>query len=619
MLNYIFPFIGLCIMALAVYFAVKNRHSTSRFITFLTLGIFFSTVFMVLPTDWKKDAFSEPSYAIVSSILYGLKTLGGRQDVAQIESLALPFVLKTIYIAINYISFVLAPIMASSLIISFFGDAGERMQYSARFSENCHIFSELNENSLTLAQGIKSSHKKDTVVFCNTKKADEKLAEKAKKLGAVLLYRPCEAMKTDIRHKNYSFYLISDSEDKNINQCIAVIKKHREDDRHRITVYAFAQDETNMNTVEMMDCGNVEIRFVDEIVLFCNHLIDKHPLYETARVLPDGTKLISVTLIGAGRTGIQMLKTAVWYGQLIGHRLKIRVFDNKADEIKNEFFGACPELDSEKYDIDFIETDVNHSGFKNSIIEHAADTTYAVIAMGDDKLNIAAADKLQGILRHINRFEKTAPIFARVRSSMMAENLTSNQYLADRNIELFGSIDMIYSEKTLLNTELEKLALAVHLCYYSVLDKNISDIKYTTALKRFTASVYNRRASLASALHIKPKLYMAQIMREKDLSDAEIAEELAKNEHLRWMAFTRSIGFSSPTFEDMALYVPQTERDIDKMAKLHSCLRDWDELDRMSEEFDRILGNEKGTTNFKNTDRIIVKNLEKIIAKAKTL
>ena len=619
MFNYIFPFIGINIMALAVFLAVKKRHSTSKFITCLTLGIFFSTVFMVLPTDWGKDVFTEPFYAIVSSILYSLKTLGGRQDVSQIERIALPYILKLVYIAVNYISFVAAPIMASSLILSFFGDTGERMQYGVRFSDNCHIFSELNENSLTLAKGIKNSHKKDTVVFCDTKKVDEKLAEKAKKIGAILLHRSAENMKTDLRHKSYSFYLISDDEDKNINRCISVIKKHREDDRHRITVYAFAQNDTNISTVEAMSCGNVGIRFVDEIVLFCNHLIDRHPLYETARPISDGERLISLLLIGAGRTGTQMLKTAVWYGQIIGYKLKIRVLDNKAEDIKKEFFGACPELESEEYDIKFITADVNHTDFTKAISKHAADTTYAVIAMGDDKLNIAAADKLQGVLRRINRFEKTAPIFARVRSSLMAENLNSNQYLADRNIELFGSIDTIYSEKTLLNTELEKLALAVHLQYYGVSDKPTDDDDYIYALNTFMTSAYNRRSSMASALHFKAKLMMVEAMRAKGMTAEDISVALAENEHIRWMAFTRSIGYTNGTDDEMELYIPQTGRDIDKMAKLHCCLRPWDMLDALSDKYNQLMPPKKNNMDFKKIDCTIVDNLDKIMAKAKTL
>ncbi len=621
MFSYIFLFLGVCIMALAVFFAVKNRHSTSRFITCLTLGVFFSTVFMVLPTDWKKDVFTEPFYAIVSSVLYSLKTLGGRQDVAQIESIALPYVLKIVYIAVNYVSFVLAPITASSLIISFFGDAGERMQYAVRFSENCHIFSELNENSLTLAKGIKKSQKKDTVVFCNAKKANPDLAEKAKKLGAVLLYRTCDAMKTGRKHKSYNFYLISDCEDTNINHSIAVITKHNKNTTHRITVYAFAQNDTNIQVVEKMNCGNVGVRFIDEIVLFCNHLLDRFPLYESTVEQEDGRSLISLTLIGAGRTGTQMLKTAVWYGQIIDHDLKIRVYDNKADTIKKEFFGACPELDSTEYDIDFIKADVSHSDFAASIAEHSGDMTYAVIAMGDDELNIAAADKLQGILRKINGFNKTPPIFARVRSSLKSENLSNTQYLKDRNIHLFGSIDTIYSEETLLNTELEKLALAVHLCYYGVLEKNSEDEAFQSAVKSFVGSAYNRRSSMASALHIAPKLYMAEKLKEQEFTDDDILDKLAQCEHLRWMAYTRGIGFSAATTEQMKKYAPLTGKDRDDMSKLHICLHGWDELDGLSDDFNSIMKieNEEDKTDFKDIDRVIMKNLDLILEKAKTL
>ena len=208
MLDYIFPIIALVIIAIAVRFAIKERHDTKEFIAFITLGIFFSTFFMVLPTEWVKEGkvvVSQPLYEIISSLLYSFKTLGGRQDIAQLESIGLSGVLKVIYVVINYISFLLAPILASSLILTFVGDFGEKLKLFFSFTKSRHIFSALNHNSLQLAKGIMSKNKKTTVIFCNTKNVDKSLVGEARKEGFITLYKPCENLRFS-KNKNYEFY-----------------------------------------------------------------------------------------------------------------------------------------------------------------------------------------------------------------------------------------------------------------------------------------------------------------------------------------------------------------------------------------------------------------------------
>ena len=45
----------------------------------------------------------EGTKSILSSLLYSFKALGGRQDIAQLETIALSGILKAIYIYVNYI------------------------------------------------------------------------------------------------------------------------------------------------------------------------------------------------------------------------------------------------------------------------------------------------------------------------------------------------------------------------------------------------------------------------------------------------------------------------------------------------------------------------------------
>ncbi len=255
MYDLIFALIAAVILIISIWFAAKNRNNMSKWISCILLGVFFSTFFMVLPTEWVKEGkiVENPTlYSVLSSLLYSFKALGGRQDIVQLETIGFSGVIKTVYIVVNYIMFALAPVLASSLILSFIGDTGEKIRYFFSFSKKCYVFSEINENALTLAKGVKKAEKRTTIVFCNTKKADKDLINEAKKLGAITLYKSCKDIKLFRKIKEYEYCLISENEDSNIELTESIIDKKNKLKRHKITVNSFAQSGTGVEVMESM-------------------------------------------------------------------------------------------------------------------------------------------------------------------------------------------------------------------------------------------------------------------------------------------------------------------------------------------------------------------------------
>ena len=255
MYDLIFALIAGIILIISIGFAIKNRNNMSSWISCVLLGVFFSTFFMVLPTEWVKEGkvMESPTlYSVLSSLLYSFKALGGRQDIAQLETAQITGLLKTLYIVVNYIMYALAPILASSLILSFIGDTGEKLRYFLSFSKKCYVFSEINENSLTLAKGIKKAEKRVTLIFCNTKKVDKNLLNEAKKLGAITLYKSCKDLILLKRFKEYEFCLVSENEDDNIQVTEDIIARKNRLKKHKVTVNSFAQSGTNIEVMESM-------------------------------------------------------------------------------------------------------------------------------------------------------------------------------------------------------------------------------------------------------------------------------------------------------------------------------------------------------------------------------
>lgn len=621
--------ISLIILTIAIIFAIKNRNNISKWISCVLLGIFFSTFFMVLPTSWikeGKEVVSEPLYAALSALLYSFKTLGGRQDIAQLETIALSGVLKTIYIYINYISFALAPILASSLILSFIGDTGDKMRFGFKHSKKCCIFSEINENSLALAKGIVKNSDNATIVFCNTKKADKDAIARAKKLGAINLYKTCENMKIAKRFKKYEFFAISENEDNNIKTAESIISKHF-DSVKPIIINAFVESGTNVKFLESVlgtkSATNIELRCIDEIAFFCNNLIFTHPLYTT------NSDTISVAIIGCGRTGMRMLKTTYWAGQIDGYNLKIRVYDKKADRCCEEFLKQCPGLKDENV-IDFIKADVDTLDFKEKILnkENSLDATYIVVCMGDDQLNLSVSEELYRMYRRKLSFnnEKLPEIFVRVRSEVKSTPYFENvEFLKERHIHLFGTTESVFSDSTIFNTELENLAFAVHLAYWERLGMKHDSEEYAEVRKNFMTVEYDRRSSMAAALHIPAKLYMCnntikadeniltqeniKIFDESIKKDAALLERLAINEHKRWNAFMLSEGYQAASIDEMLIYAESIGNHKDDLSMLHPCITEWEALDELEKIYNKKYIKNK---NFKYYDKNIVKSIPQI-------
>lgn len=627
---------ALVILIGSIALAVYKRKETGKWIYYLTIGSFIIVFLMVLPTKWTKDGqeiWSPFLYKIVSSIFYSLKSLGGGQNLEQLETISLTGWIKDLYMILGYIIFFMAPIVTSGFILSFIGDSIDRIRYFFTFSKKCHVFSEINESTLAIAMGIYKVPGKKAIVFCNCKNVDKQLIQRAKNIHAITLYTSCSSLKfhSPRQIKEYELNLLSEHEDKNIEACEILISQKEQLKNIKLTINAFVHNITYINILESMIkeinnqfTNSIIIRFINEIGLFCNNLLYQHPLFE----IQNNKKEISALIVGCGALGKEMLKTILWNGQIENLPLKISILDKNADEVKLQILTNYPKLNH--YNIEFIKVDIQTPDFEKEIIQNL-DATFICVATGKDELNISTAENVYQTFRRCG-IMNTPPIYTRVRNKAKTNNMNQHiKYLIDRNIHIFGTIESIYPDCTLFNSELEKLALAVHLCYNDALDVDENDEKYKDALQSFYTSAYNRRSSMAVALHIPVKLYQCGIKLssslkniteeelqniEKILQEQDILDKLARNEHERWNAFMRSEGWRKSSIESMLRYAPIIKSHKDEKAYMHPCIVSWEELDLVQDAYNK-LGLSKKV--FKSSDYMIVSSISKIIKKAQML
>ena len=311
--------------------------------------------------------------------------------------------LYTVYVSIY---FVVAPMLTAAFILSFVKGLYENWRYIRHiWLHKIYVFSELNENSLTLAKDILTTYKnkdedanineddgkkirvKRVIVFANvTQKLEEEKADlvaSAHGLGAICLQKDI----TDVylkrpRKKLYrKLYLISKNENENTTkalQLMAHCKQHYNTDKTHIYVFANSDESgilidsvifnhTNAKTdgnEQTESAFNIKVRRVNEkrnLIWSALRQSEKDlnlelPDTEHARTVSEDApvifrrareqgkeKFIDVLIVGLGQYGTELLKTVCWYCQMPDYRLRIHVFDGHKN-CEEKIRNIAPEL-----------------------------------------------------------------------------------------------------------------------------------------------------------------------------------------------------------------------------------------------------------------------------------
>ncbi len=620
MIDYICFGIGLLLLAGTIYRVYRTKNNFSTCVSNLSIGVLVISMFFLFPTHFKEY---DVGGSIVSAIQSGFYVLSGRQSVKQLYLIELDAVCRVIYLTISYILFAMAPVLLSALVVSQFGDTSDRIRRWLINAKECHIFSELNEQSLALAKSLSEKKEKMVLIFCNTKEAPKALRSQVRNFGGVMLYATADTLRFTKRYAHVRFYQISTSEDQNVQKASALLQWQEallENDNRSVELFAFIGTKSKALIVEDIPHKDVKLRVIDEISLLCNNLFMERPLYTGV----GENKKISVMVVGCGRTGMQMIKTAIWCGQLNNYALEINVFDKNMAQ--RELFAECPELKLPEYNIHFYNSDATCDAFETMVAQYCVDTNYVVLTMKEDDLNIETAIRLRALFLRNDKASISTPVInARVRNDVKLKNISANsEYLTKRQIFTFGSIQELFDIDALVNSRLDKMALMVHLHYYGVLNLEPTHPDYVYAKQQFEIKEYNRNSSMANALHIQYKLFDCGILSAEAfgtyLQDAENLEKMAKLEHKRWNAFTRSLGYRTVSCARVEKYFDVNDKKsyINELAMLHPCLVSWEELDAVSDFINSIYKPNKAfeQKDFQELDRRVVGVIPDIIRKA---
>ncbi|MBQ8529047.1 MAG: hypothetical protein IJ459_04845 [Clostridia bacterium] len=551
-------------------------------------GVFVSAMFMFFPVH---KAVAEASFFGVVRSLF-LSVFNSMQIFAigcefgvVAESMPLcPEWLAPGYNAWVSLLFVVAPVFTFGFVLSLFKNLSAHLKYLAVYFKDVYVLSALNEKSLVLARDIKKSFPKAAIVFTSVFNGEDgglELLRDAAEIGAICMRQDVQSFDFD-RHSAkaaLSFFAISEDETENLKASLELIEKYKE--RVGTRLYVFSTHIECELLLNSSSKGKIKVRRINEVESLIDRVLYERGevIFNTAKPMPDGEKKITAVVIGMGNHGTEMVKALAWFGQMDGYTLKIHAFDK--DPLAGERFTAiAPELMSPKYNGVCVEGEAQYSielhpgfdveawGFAEEISK-LKDTTYVMIALGNDTLNINTAVNLRMYFERMGIHPKIQTI---VYSSQQKRALDGikNYKGQPYDIEFLGDAESSFTCDVILDSELEGAALARHLKWGDE--------------EEFWSYGYNYRSSVASAIHMRARIVCG--IPGADKAEAELSEQeraaIEVLEHRRWNAYMRSEGYVYSGSPD-----PTSRNDLGKM---HNDLVDFSSLDEEEKRKDGSVG-----------------------------
>lgn len=511
-----------------------------------------------------------------------------------------------------------------------------------------YYFSQLNPESLALAKSLLAlPHKllrRPVIVFAGVAK-DDPLVQEATAPGMLCIRKALNDISLNC-HGVREFFLSAQNENENIQMLLALSADSHAQylcDAHVVLFVqtdAYVQVERSVRQ-KLLDGGMTEdhLPVINPVRSYRNlivNMLKAVPLYEPLmdkKPEADGSKTLTVTILGGGAIGMEMLLNTYWMGQLPDCKLTVNVVSRESEQ---SFWGRLDRINPELRHtmtpghkllriwpeeesataapyctVNYMCCDVTSCAFTGLLQADAPDdrllkTDYFLVTLGDDRENIAMAEQL---CRHIGQYHLTQPEMLRTvisyvvydpqMTALLNRQKTCCSYgkKADIYLQAVGALDDVYSAQNILMADEEPLVRQMHATYLA------RDTRKQVHAQRIKDD-YKYWGNRARVAHRKYKLYAMGIRhlsvfdaKEEDYlesvyqadqtgrervqrnapEDKVLFDRLAWLEHRRWNAFTRVYGFRHS--DQYTRYGdPEKDRDSYKHMQLmlHPCLVECD-------------------------------------------
>ena len=429
-----------------------------------------------------------------------------------------------------------------------------------------YYFSELNDASLAMGKSIRANtgHRyfirplliyTDAYVDDEEEKGSELLLE-AKSIGAICVRDDLDHVRKS-RLGSRKFFLIDEDEEGNLQTLVGLTDERNYRFLKKAEIFFFAdsdaylQIESRVRDCLSSDRGLAEKDIPSFIPILgyrnlISNLLTDIPLYAPLigkKRDEQGVVDLTVTILGAGKIGMEMFLSTYWFGQMLDCRLHIRVishqtkeeFWNRVDYINPEIRHTTKKNDpilrinprgdkADVYaDVEYVQCDVLSSGFIQRLLSpeegqsDLRETDYFFVSLGSDKENISVANTVRTYLgrHHIENCSANRAVIAYVvYDSDLTDTLnrtTRYTYYGDKPDILsvaVGNLRDVYSVENVFMTRHSFRADRMHKGYVSMQKQEDRE----KAHKKRMDDDYKYWANLARSLHYGYDIFAAGFM-----------------------------------------------------------------------------------------------------------
>ena len=451
------------------------------------------------------------------------------EDGSQTAPLLKPWVFE-FYSFIGGVLYLAAPLLTLSVVLLLFKNLLARSKYKHTRCEEIHIFSELNDRSLALANSISEKkkdckrRKKPLIIFADILDKNEEehldLVANAKKIGAVFFRQDISTILFNRKNRKTSFYLISDDEAEKIQHMEHIISQYR--DVKNTKLYIFSNEEESKCILDSYpksekESMSLDVIRVNDIRSLIYHNLDENGirLFEHAREYSAKKREIHAVIVGFGKYGKELAKALLWYTQLPGYRLKMTVLDENEDA-EDHFRAMCPEIivgepyqkeNDMRYEIHFECCKAGTESFYQ-ILSKLSPITHVFVSLGEDRLNLSVSLGTRSRLAKLRQYPDVETVIydsslkKHVGIDWKKEPSRSEKppYEELCNIHIIGDLESFYSYETLVDSDLlDRDGFAVHCRYCGAKTEEAKE----KAKKTYYMDDYGFFSSVAKALHAR--------------------------------------------------------------------------------------------------------------------
>ena len=429
-----------------------------------------------------------------------------------------------------------------------------------------YYFSELNEASLAMGKSIRAHtgyrhFTRPMIIYTDAYVDDEEekgseLLLEAKSIGAICI-RDDLAHVCKSRLGSRKFFLIDEEEEGNLQALVSLADDRNYRFLKKAEIFFFADSDAYLQVESRVrDSLSSDRGFTEKDIpafipvlgyrnLISNLLTDI-PLYDPLigkQRDKDGVVDLTVSILGAGKIGLEMFLSTYWFGQMLNCRLHIRVisnqtkeeFWNRIDYINPEIRHTTQENDpilrinprgdmADVYaDVEYVQCDVLSTSFIQRLLNpeegqsDLRESDYFFVSLGSDKENISVANTIRTYLgrHHVeNRSANRAVIAYVVYDSDLTDTLnrtTRYTYYGDKPDILsvaIGNLRDVYSVENVFMTRHSFRADRMHKGYVSMQKQEDRE----KAHKKRIDDDYKYWANLARSLHYGYDIFAAGFM-----------------------------------------------------------------------------------------------------------